>query len=496
MPFFNKSPLEYPANGFMPIRTWRDTRAPTAADYKQFIASDMWLDDSSNDWWICCYKDSTQAIWRKMAGTSAAAETFIPDAGTSPVVPTAANQISMLGGTGITSTGGLNTITWDLDADVLMTVTAEDATVATPALNNLNIVGTATNGINTTAAGSTLTISMASPFEGNFAFENNTVGADLDFWVENYDVGGYAAVNVQTPDAGEDPHIWWSVLGGEDYALGIDNSVVGDPLKLTDGITPSAGNILAEFYSANTFGYFYYNALINRRTNIGTTVSIQSINLDDSNIASHATLGAAVQPGGGIPYLALIQNGGFEWNLYNDTTAAGTLTMSFGTFAASTPAWKMTYAGERTLPLQPAFCAWIGNTVNGVTGNGTVYIVNFDTEIYDVNADYNAGTFTFTAPVTGKYFFSADVMGHDLVNATFFQQSFITSNRTYIGILINANVAREPGGDNIRLHQSISADMDAADTCYVTIEGNGQGADNIDVLTDAERTHFTGFLAC
>jgi hypothetical protein len=49
MPFFDKSPLAYPANSFTPIRRYFDDRSPTIADYKQFQVGDEWLDTALNE---------------------------------------------------------------------------------------------------------------------------------------------------------------------------------------------------------------------------------------------------------------------------------------------------------------------------------------------------------------------------------------------------------------------------------------------------------------
>jgi len=96
MPFINKSPLNYPLNTSSSIRIFEANRAPIVADYKNFIIGDEWWDTSSNDFWKLCYKDSTQGIWRKIGGTSAAAELFTPDTG-GQVGPDALNNLNLLG---------------------------------------------------------------------------------------------------------------------------------------------------------------------------------------------------------------------------------------------------------------------------------------------------------------------------------------------------------------------------------------------------------------
>jgi len=167
MPFIDKSPLAYQINTTTSIRRWEDTRAPTAADYKQFKVGDLWLDTSSDDWYILCYRDQTTAIWRKLAGTAAAIEYLLPDGGTSPVVGDATNQVTFAGGTGITTVGGLNTVTWNIDGDIAQQYTADVGT-AVPAANNLNVIGGI--GVNVTGAGSTLTINAGGVDQQNIIY--------------------------------------------------------------------------------------------------------------------------------------------------------------------------------------------------------------------------------------------------------------------------------------------------------------------------------------
>lgn len=66
-----------------------------------------------------------------------------------------------------------------------------------------------------------------------------------------------------------------------------------------------------------------------------------------------------------------------------------------------------TTAGSITKPLQPSFGAYLGaSTANNVTGDGTAYTVICDTENFDQQGNYNAGTGTFTCPTTGIYLYT------------------------------------------------------------------------------------------
>ena len=326
MPWLDNSPLEYRVNNAPAFRRWEDTRAPTAADYKQFRVGDHWLDKSAYDWWICTYRTNATASWERFATAAPNVEEILPDAGVTPVVPSALDQITFTGGTGIQTVGGLNTVTWDLEGDVLMQVTAEDATTCSPAVNNLNIVGTATNGINTTAAGSTLTVAMASPYaDGDFVFQNNTVATPRVLEVQNTDGdgGSYSALYIQAEATGGDAYATWLLSGATRYfSMGIDNSD-SDYFKFTHNVDPSSGNdIFMVNPAADTFTHYYANILQTQNLVAGG-VNIVIQNTNNTNTASDAFLrlhtgGAAA----GDPFVAYLVDGAGHYAMGIDNTVA------------------------------------------------------------------------------------------------------------------------------------------------------------------------------
>tara|TARA_A100001201_G_C4052599_1_gene190107 strand:- start:388 stop:1032 length:645 start_codon:yes stop_codon:yes gene_type:complete len=122
--------------------------------------------------------------------------------------------------------------------------------------------------------------------------------------------------------------------------------------------------------------------------------------------------------------------------------------------------------GHVTMPLQTAFLTYVGSTQNVNSTNTTE--INFDTEVFDLNSDYNTSTKRFTAPVTGKYMLHAMAR---VVNADsnsgghYVQTQIVTSNRTYTVI---------SGVDLTywNINNSVLADMDANDTAYVQIKSS------------------------
>lgn len=182
------------------------------------------------------------------------------------------------------------------------------------------------------------------------------------------------------------------------------------------------------------------------------------------------------------------------------TNGASSLALRYGTAdftlaSATGTTMSVLDSGEMTMPLQPAFLATHTADQLNITGNNTTATLNYTTEIFDQNADYD-GTNTFTAPITGRYFFYASCLMADLTAAV--NQGalgIVTSNRNYTfgqagwgSALDLSNQYQAQGGD--------LTDMDAGDTCHITIRVNGIGADTADAASAVNQTVFSGFLEC
>jgi hypothetical protein len=133
---------------------------------------------------------------------------------------------------------------------------------------------------------------------------------------------------------------------------------------------------------------------------------------------------------------------------------------------AGTEVWNMSAAGERTMTKQPAFLTLLSGTQSNL-GVGTLQAVQFDTEVFDQGSDFNTGTYTFTAPVTGRY--RLDVLvyfGYVDKDHDYLQVILTTSNANRYMFTIDPGVL---ASDPVYWGQgaSLLCDMDANDTAKV-----------------------------
>lgn len=187
----------------------------------------------------------------------------------------------------------------------------------------------------------------------------------------------------------------------------------------------------------------------------------------------------------------------------NSIDGAGTLNYTNLTFSSASTSTMTTTTqsagysrpGITRSAHQPAFLAYLNTSVVDVTGDGTIYTVIFDTEPYDQGANFNLGTSTFTAPVTGRYRFEfgALVGGGTVLSAC--SVRITTTALTYQrSIGTNAGVTTSTSGTIVAL-----ASMTAGDTAtfQVATTDTGGKIDDVNGTTGGVlRTWVSGNLVC
>jgi hypothetical protein len=142
-------------------------------------------------------------------------------------------------------------------------------------------------------------------------------------------------------------------------------------------------------------------------------------------------------------------------------------------------------------PLQPAFQIMLTDH-QWITTLDEDRDIFFNEEVYDVGDNFNTDTYTFTAPVTGKYDLSLVIRFGDMdTGAQYISWKIITSNRSYTG-LIDPNYTADLTLYPVCLN--VLADMDTSDTAYCVVRQN-LGANTLLMQREA-LTVFSGHLAC
>lgn len=137
-----------------------------------------------------------------------------------------------------------------------------------------------------------------------------------------------------------------------------------------------------------------------------------------------------------------------------------------------------------------AFGAYVNGDVANATGDGTVYTVIANTELFDQNSNYNNATGIFTAPVTGVYLFTVSALLTNIGSQNVSTFTIVTTSRSFEVDRFNASTAKE-GNNAFNTSGSIITLMSANDTMRFNI----QISDSTKTVT-VSTSYITGFLLC
>ena len=237
------------------------------------------------------------------------------------------------------------------------------------------------------------------------------------------------------------------------------------------------------------------NATANELVTIGSTTT----ELDAESGLTY-TDGALVI-GGTTPSLTIGDAGAEDTKIVFDGNAqdfhiglddsADDLVIGLGSSLGTTTHMAFDEAGHVKMPLQSSFFAYPNSTQSNLSTGGHVTIEH-DTEYYDINADFNTGTYTFTAPVTGKYFFSMNMTLSQLDDGgTAYEPLLQTSNRSYRFLTLDGRLFDTDGVYSFG--HAMVVEMDAADTAHVTFYQAG-GTAQVDHNGGGTVSWFAGCL--
>ena len=173
--------------------------------------------------------------------------------------------------------------------------------------------------------------------------------------------------------------------------------------------------------------------------------------------------------------------------------SADSLTIGLGSALGTTSHMIFDANGHITKPLQSAFMVRSNQTQSNFT-TGAFVTVDFHSERFDQNSDFDNTNMVFTAPVTGRYQFNILITPLEMDSAaSYFQVIFDASNVVLQAGLVDSDTVLNSDSAYYMFSGSSLIDMDAGDTCKIKVYQSGGTAQSD--LGDGSAT-FSGYLVC
>ena len=204
---------------------------------------------------------------------------------------------------------------------------------------------------------------------------------------------------------------------------------------------------------------------------------------------------------------AAIDNDTGDMQIDGDLTVSGNdIKGSGGTAITMDASNNVALAQRLTIPNQPAFLAYI-TADQTLTGGGNLDKVQFNAEAYDIANNFNptsvafglsGNTYSFTAPVAGRYLFATSVRIDDVANNStqWAQGAFnnVTTGRSYrIGLFDYDSRFRS----YVTVAGSVIMDLAASDVVSVTVGVSSGASSDVfgqSTLNGAHRSFFSGYF--
>lgn len=442
------------------------------------------------------------------------------------VATSVGDAMEMLGGTGVTTSGAGDTVTISVTQDVATTYST-DAGDATPSANKLNVNGGAN--INTAGAADTVTVNLDTDVvtnsyatdtaATNVKIEDNTItaggtNANVDIGIIPKGTGGAYVVNNLT--VGQSSAQTSIPFGGGslDVVLFADTEGAGDLAGVVENRHTNIAGFGCNYVMARSRGTHALPTLVQGGDNLGRLAYLGYDGAEyvlSAGIVSNATgtPAAGVVPSEMI-FATTDSLGSFNTAMTIDDaqvvsltnplpigsggTNATTFTQSAGivvyngTSLVNYAGPQINSSGEMTNTTQPSFKAYLSADVANATGDGTAYVVAFNTESWDQGGDFAANT--FTAPVTGKYRFSYTISVDDLLVG---HTSLLLSIGGIVVERCNPYAVADASGFCL-LSGAIDLALNAADTVTMSVTVSGSTKTVTVKGTTASGTYLSGQL--
>lgn len=426
-------------------------------------------------------------------------------------------------GSGVTLTPGARTLTVSSTGGTVVSISQGSGIIATPN----PITGSGTIDLNT-AAMPAFTMTGDIAMGNNFITGLNDPSANQDAATKHY--VDTTALNGTSVYAASAASLGTVTQSGAGVGATLTNAGTQATFAL-DGVNPPVGvNVLIKntatgmtaanegIYTVTSIGSGASNWVLTRATSFDTAVEINNTGLvlvqNGTTLAGTAWYNAATiavvdttnfsySQFGNIIFPVSVAQGGTgntSFTAYSVICAGTTSTGAFQNVSGvGTSGQVLTSNGAAALPTwqtgstttTPTAVSVASTGVSNATGDGTNYIVNFDTVVENLGSAFSGGT-TFVAPATGRYILTTTIGLNGLTSSHTDCQCLLSNDTqsTVYSIFRNSCFVVSVGG-SLRQSGATMLNLTSGDSCtlHVIVSGGTKIA-SLDSTTKMSITRF------